>query len=119
MVVAKKDYNLPKHPEIEEATNLEVIKLMTSLTSRDLVTCRFSWKYYYWFLTEAGIECAAPFPSPPPPRPPFQFPTLAGRALCPCSPISSPCNASTVYSSLLQRYDAHHYPCRLPSHAVL
>ena len=38
---------------------------MTSLTSRDLVTCRFSWKYYYWFLTEAGIECAAPFPSPP------------------------------------------------------
>ena len=27
VVVAKKHWNLPKHPEIEEATNLEVIKL--------------------------------------------------------------------------------------------
>ena len=56
VVVAKKDWNLPKHPDIEEATNLEVIKLMTSLTSRDLVSCRFSWKHYYWFLNDEGIE---------------------------------------------------------------
>ena len=56
VVVAKKDWNLPKHPEVQEATNLEVIKLMTSLTSRDLVSCRFSWKYYYWFLNDEGIE---------------------------------------------------------------
>ena len=56
VIVAKKDWNLPKHPEVEEATNLEVIKLMTSLTSRDLVKCRFSWKHYYWFLTDDGIE---------------------------------------------------------------
>jgi len=55
VVCAKKDYNLPKHPEIE-ASNLEVIKLMTSLTSRDLVSSRFSWNYYYWFLTDEGIE---------------------------------------------------------------
>ena len=50
------DYNLDKHPEVEEASNLEVIKLMTSLTSKDLVSCRFSWKHYYWFLTDDGIE---------------------------------------------------------------
>ena len=55
VVCAKKDYNLPKHPEIE-ASNLEVIKLMTSLTSKDLVSCRFSWKHYYWFLNDEGIE---------------------------------------------------------------
>ena len=55
VVCAKKDFNLPKHPEIE-ASNLEVIKLMTSLTSRDLVSSRFSWNYYYWFLTDEGIE---------------------------------------------------------------
>ena len=55
VVCAKKDFNLPKHPEIE-ASNLEVIKLMTSLTSRDLVSPRFSWNYYYWFLTDEGIE---------------------------------------------------------------
>ena len=56
VVVAKKQWNLPKHPEIEECTNLEVIKLMTSLTSKDLVSCRFSWKHYYWFLNDEGIE---------------------------------------------------------------
>jgi len=56
VVVAKKDYNLAKHPDIEEASNLEVIKLMTSLTSKDLVSCRFSWKHYYWFLNDEGIE---------------------------------------------------------------
>ena len=55
VVCAKKDYNLPKHPEIE-ASNLEVIKLMTSLTSRDLVSSRFAWNHYYWFLTDEGIE---------------------------------------------------------------
>jgi len=60
VIVAKKDFNLPKHPDVEEVSNLEVIKLLTSLTSRDLVTCRFSWKHYYWFLTDAGIECAPP-----------------------------------------------------------
>merc|ERR1719149_602687 len=56
VIVAKKDYNLAKHPDVEEASNLEVIKLMTSLTSKDLVSCRFSWKHYYWFLTDEGIE---------------------------------------------------------------
>ena len=56
MIVAKKDFNLPKHPDVECASNLEVIKLMTSLTSRELVSCRFSWKHYYWFLNDDGIE---------------------------------------------------------------
>merc|ERR1719506_461646 len=55
VVVAKKDYALKKHPGID-ASNLEVIKLMTSLTSKELVTERFSWKHYYWFLTDDGIE---------------------------------------------------------------
>ena len=58
VVVAKKDYALKKHPGID-ASNLEVIKLMTSLTSKELVTERFSWKHYYWFLTDEGIEYAA------------------------------------------------------------
>ena len=56
VIVAKKDYTLAKHPDIEEASNLEVIKLMTSLTSKDLVSCRFCWKHYYWFLNDTGIE---------------------------------------------------------------
>eukprot|EP00195_Chlamydomonas_chlamydogama_P015341 CAMPEP_0202895326 /NCGR_PEP_ID=MMETSP1392-20130828/4553_1 /ASSEMBLY_ACC=CAM_ASM_000868 /TAXON_ID=225041 /ORGANISM="Chlamydomonas chlamydogama, Strain SAG 11-48b" /LENGTH=167 /DNA_ID=CAMNT_0049580303 /DNA_START=100 /DNA_END=603 /DNA_ORIENTATION=- len=52
---AEKDYNLPKHPEID-VPNLQVIKLMQSFKSQELVTERFSWRHYYWFLTDKGIE---------------------------------------------------------------
>lgn len=55
MVCAKKDYRIPKHPEIE-ASNLEVIKLCVSLKSRGLVHEIFSWQWYYWSLTDEGIE---------------------------------------------------------------
>mmetsp|Transcript_11853 Transcript_11853/g.31865 ORF Transcript_11853/g.31865 Transcript_11853/m.31865 type:complete len:162 (-) Transcript_11853:566-1051(-) len=55
VVCAKKDYRIPKHPEIE-ASNLEVIKLCTSLKSRGLVHEIFSWQWYYWSLTDEGIE---------------------------------------------------------------
>lgn len=47
---------LTNHPEIEGVRNLEVIKLMQSLVSKELVTERFSWKHYYWFLKDEGIE---------------------------------------------------------------
>jgi small subunit ribosomal protein S10e len=56
VLFAEKDFNLPKHPEIEAATNLEVIKLMQSLTTKEYVTERYAWRHYYWFLTDSGIE---------------------------------------------------------------
>merc|ERR1719149_540450 len=40
----------------QRVRNLEVIKLMQSLTSKELVTERFAWKHYYWFLKDEGIE---------------------------------------------------------------
>lgn len=55
MVCAKKDYRIPKHPDIE-ASNLEVVKLCISLKSRGLVHEIFSWQWYYWSLTDEGIE---------------------------------------------------------------
>lgn len=55
VVCAKKDYRIRKHPECE-ASNLEVIKLCTSLKSRGLVHEIFSWQWYYWSLTDEGIE---------------------------------------------------------------
>lgn len=36
--------------------NLHVIKLMQSFKSKELVTERFAWRHYYWFLTNKGIE---------------------------------------------------------------
>jgi small subunit ribosomal protein S10e len=55
VVVAKKDFVNPKHPEIE-ARNLYVIKLMQSLKSKGYVTETFNWQYFYWYLTNEGIE---------------------------------------------------------------
>ncbi|KAJ2780262.1 hypothetical protein GGI15_003598 [Coemansia interrupta] len=55
VLVAKKDYNAPRHPEID-VPNLEVIKAMQSLTSRGYVKTQFSWQYYYYILTDEGIE---------------------------------------------------------------
>nr|QSD99658.1 MYB family transcription factor [Melilotus albus] len=52
---AKKDFNLAKHPEID-VPNLQVIKLMQSFKSREYVRETFAWQYYYWFLTNDGIE---------------------------------------------------------------
>ncbi|KAJ2746035.1 hypothetical protein GGI20_001662 [Coemansia sp. BCRC 34301] len=55
VLVAKKDYNAPRHAEIP-VRNLEVIKAMQSLTSRGFVKTQFSWQYYYYTLTDEGIE---------------------------------------------------------------
>ena len=48
MLYAEKDFNLPEHPEIEGVSNLEVIKLMQSMKSKDLVSERYAWRHYYW-----------------------------------------------------------------------
>jgi len=55
VLYAKKDFNLPKHPEID-VPNLQVIKVMQSFTSKKFVKTAYSWQYYYYFLTNEGIE---------------------------------------------------------------
>lgn len=48
--MAKKDFNLPKHADID-TKNLFVIKALQSLDSRGFVKTQFSWQYYYYTLT--------------------------------------------------------------------
>jgi len=55
VLVAKKDMNLPKHPDID-AKNLFVVKACQSLTSRGYLKTQFSWQYYYYTLTPAGLD---------------------------------------------------------------
>ncbi|CAN6445201.1 unnamed protein product [Victoria cruziana] len=55
VLYAKKDFSLQKHPEID-VPNLQVIKLMQSFKSKEYVRETFSWMYYYWYLTNDGIE---------------------------------------------------------------
>ncbi|KAK0182514.1 hypothetical protein PV327_000650 [Microctonus hyperodae] len=56
VMVAKKDYHAPKHPELEMIPNLQVIKAMQSLKSRGYVKEQFAWRHFYWYLTNEGIE---------------------------------------------------------------
>jgi small subunit ribosomal protein S10e len=72
VLVAKKDYNLPKHGDIDtknlyvraarsmvqehRLTKHQVIKACQSLTSRGFLKTRFSWQYYYYTLTPEGLE---------------------------------------------------------------
>eukprot|EP00736_Rhodelphis_marinus_P001244 Rmarinus@m.16563 len=56
VLCAKKDYVAPKHHEIESVPNLQVCKIMQSLKSRGYVKENFAWMWYYWFLTNEGIE---------------------------------------------------------------
>ncbi|RLV92973.1 Siderophore iron transporter ARN1 [Spathaspora sp. JA1] len=55
VVVAKKDFNQPKHDEID-TKNLFVIKALQSLTSKGYVKTQFSWQYYYYTLTDEGVD---------------------------------------------------------------
>jgi hypothetical protein len=54
-LVAKKDFNAPKHEELD-VPNLQVIKALQSLTSRGYVKTQFSWQWYYYVLTLEGVE---------------------------------------------------------------
>ncbi|CAG8556258.1 541_t:CDS:2, partial [Acaulospora colombiana] len=55
VLVAKKDFNAAKHSDIE-VPNLHVIKACQSLKSKGYVNIQFSWQYYYYSLTNEGIE---------------------------------------------------------------
>ncbi|RKP37327.1 Plectin/S10 domain-containing protein, partial [Dimargaris cristalligena] len=55
VMVAKKDYNAPRHQDIK-VPNLQVIKALQSLDSRGYVKTLFSWQWYYYTLTDEGIE---------------------------------------------------------------
>merc|ERR1711939_784660 len=55
VMVAKKDFNAPKHLELD-VSNLEVIKACQSLTSKGFVSTQFSWQYYYYTLTDEGLN---------------------------------------------------------------
>mmetsp|Transcript_96475 Transcript_96475/g.133739 ORF Transcript_96475/g.133739 Transcript_96475/m.133739 type:complete len:181 (-) Transcript_96475:73-615(-) len=54
VMCAKDAKNAPKHHELD-LPNLHVMKLMESLTSRDLVKKQYSWRWYYWYLTNEGV----------------------------------------------------------------
>lgn len=79
---------MKKHGEID-VPNLHVMNVMKSLKSREYVRETFSWQYYYYYLTDEGIEYLRSFlnlPSTikpatlnPPPRQPGRAFGAGGR----------------------------------------
>ncbi|KAL9939578.1 hypothetical protein V8E36_001395, partial [Tilletia maclaganii] len=55
VLVAPKNFEV-QHPELEGIPNLEVVKAMQSLTSKGLVHTQFSWQWYFYILTDEGLE---------------------------------------------------------------
>jgi small subunit ribosomal protein S10e len=55
-LVAKKDHHKEKHSDALNIPNLEVIGLLRSFRSKGYVKETFNWQYYYWYLTNEGIE---------------------------------------------------------------
>lgn len=54
-MVAADDAQAFSHMELKDVPNLQVMKLMQSLTSRGYVRRTYTWKHHYWFLTNEGI----------------------------------------------------------------
>ena len=65
VLVCKKDVRMKEHPEVKVSTgdatevgvpNIEVMMLMKSLKSRNLIRVTFSWQHSYCYLTEDGVK---------------------------------------------------------------
>ncbi len=85
MLYAKKDPNLPKHPEID-VPNLHVLKLMQSFKSKEFVTENFAWRHHYYFLTNEGIEYLREYLS----LPAEIVPATLKKAARPAAPAGGP-----------------------------
>jgi small subunit ribosomal protein S10e len=55
MVVKKDKYQLKFSDELN-IPNLEVMALLKSFSSKGFVKETFNWQYYYYYLTNEGIE---------------------------------------------------------------
>lgn len=87
VMVAKKDFSLPKH-EAVDVPNLQVIKLMQSLKSRGYVKETFNWQWFYWYLTNEGIEYLRAYLHLPAEIVPATLKKQAARPTRPSAPAS-------------------------------
>mmetsp|Transcript_8877 Transcript_8877/g.13110 ORF Transcript_8877/g.13110 Transcript_8877/m.13110 type:complete len:129 (+) Transcript_8877:111-497(+) len=56
VICVKKDPNACRHNELEDIPNLHVMMVLRSLCSRNYVDEKFNWQWYYYFLTNEGID---------------------------------------------------------------
>ncbi|XP_076812373.1 small ribosomal subunit protein eS10-like [Clavelina lepadiformis] len=66
VLLAEKNRFNPKHKELEPILNVEVISVCKSLKSRGYVEENYTWRHYYWKLTNEGIQYLRDFLHLPP-----------------------------------------------------
>ncbi|CAD7677211.1 unnamed protein product [Nyctereutes procyonoides] len=86
VIATKKDIHMPKHPELADKNvpNLHIMKAM--LKSRRYVKEQFTWRHFFWYLTNESVQylhdylhlppetvpatlhCSRPGTSRPPPK---------------------------------------------------
>lgn len=66
VLCAKKDFTMKGHSDLKSVPNLHVIKACQSLKSRGYVRENFTWRHYYWILTNEGIQYLRDFLHLPP-----------------------------------------------------
>eukprot|EP01017_Pseudomicrothorax_dubius_P022782 TRINITY_DN245_c0_g1_i1.p1 TRINITY_DN245_c0_g1~~TRINITY_DN245_c0_g1_i1.p1 ORF type:complete len:198 (-),score=66.90 TRINITY_DN245_c0_g1_i1:176-769(-) len=54
VICVKKDFGLPKHPDIA-VPNIHVLMMLKTLKSKGLVELVFNWRHYYYFLLKEGV----------------------------------------------------------------
>ncbi len=56
VIVVEKNFAKKFHQDCKEVSNLEVLMLLKSLSSRNFVSGKFSWGWNYYTLNDQGIE---------------------------------------------------------------
>ena len=56
VIVVKKDSYLPFHQQLTDVPNLEVMMIVKSLKSRNLLQDVYNWQWCYYFITTKGVS---------------------------------------------------------------
>ena len=56
VMCVKKDPKACRHNELEDIPNIQVMMVMKSMASRSMVMEKYNWQWYYYFLTNEGID---------------------------------------------------------------
>jgi small subunit ribosomal protein S10e len=83
VLVVKKDKYAEKHSEELNMPNLEVMMLLKSFASKGYVKEVFNWQWYYYYLTNEGIEYLREYLALPADIVPATLKKVAGAAAVP------------------------------------
>ena len=90
VIVVKKDSYLPKHQQLKDVPNLQVMMIVKSLKSKGFLQDVFCWQWAYYTVTNKGVQYLVKELGKCPPHlqlsPPRSFPTPSREERPPRAP---------------------------------